>query len=128
MKFQLINAGRRIPVPAELVKWDVKWDAVVAGDEYNPPWFDHQLSRKDDLTLTEVEVEASFEKDVEGGGNLLLPLNPSGRTGLEGRGTLWKWGPNHAVDRWPSEVEKCHRCSQGGAERAPPLFEARSGL
>ena len=24
--------------------------------------------------------------------------NPVGRTGLKGRGTLGKWGPNHAAD------------------------------
>ncbi|KAF5288426.1 hypothetical protein FQR65_LT02078 [Abscondita terminalis] len=32
------------------------------------------------------------------------PLNPSGRTGLRGRGVLGRWGPNHAADpivtRW----------------------------
>lgn len=32
------------------------------------------------------------------------PLNPQGRTGLNGRGILGKWGPNHAADpivsRW----------------------------
>ena len=26
------------------------------------------------------------------------PRNPRGRTGLRGRGSLWGWGPNHAVD------------------------------
>jgi len=33
-----------------------------------------------------------------------LPLNPIGRTGLSGRGSLGRWGPNHAADpivtRW----------------------------
>ena len=33
-----------------------------------------------------------------------LPLNPSGRTGLGGRGLLYRWGPNHSLDpvitRW----------------------------
>ena len=32
------------------------------------------------------------------------PINPSGRTGMTGRGLLGKWGPNHAADpvvtRW----------------------------
>jgi ADP-ribose pyrophosphatase len=32
------------------------------------------------------------------------PLNPKGRTGLQGRGVLGRWGPNHAADpivtRW----------------------------
>merc|ERR1719445_1128949 len=36
--------------------------------------------------------------------NFNLPLNPMGRTGLAGRGHLWRWGPNHAADpivtRW----------------------------
>jgi hypothetical protein len=27
-----------------------------------------------------------------------LPRNPVGRTGIEGRGLLGKWGPNHAAD------------------------------
>ncbi|XP_061181386.1 transient receptor potential cation channel subfamily M member-like 2 [Saccostrea echinata] len=33
-----------------------------------------------------------------------IPLNPSGRTGIRGRGKLWRWGPNHSVkvviSRW----------------------------
>lgn len=32
------------------------------------------------------------------------PLNPTGRTGIRGRGRLGRWGPNHAADpvvtRW----------------------------
>ena len=27
-----------------------------------------------------------------------LPQNPVGRTGMKSRGTLGKWGPNHAAD------------------------------
>ena len=27
-----------------------------------------------------------------------LPLNPKGRTGLQSRGLLGRWGPNHAGD------------------------------
>lgn len=27
-----------------------------------------------------------------------IPINPSGRTGVKGRGQLGKWGPNHAAD------------------------------
>lgn len=33
-----------------------------------------------------------------------LPQNPLGRTGLRGRGKLWRWGPNHSISavvtRW----------------------------
>jgi hypothetical protein len=31
-------------------------------------------------------------------GNHDVPLNPTGRTGICGRGVLNRWGPNHAVD------------------------------
>ena len=27
-----------------------------------------------------------------------LPFNPKGRTGLEGRGSLFFWGPNQAIE------------------------------
>ena len=37
--------------------------------------------------------EGSISFDSEG-----FPLNPRGRTGLRGRGSLWMWGPNHAAD------------------------------
>ncbi|XP_061163971.1 transient receptor potential cation channel subfamily M member 1-like [Saccostrea echinata] len=26
-----------------------------------------------------------------------LPLNPMGRTGIRGKGNLWRWGPNHVI-------------------------------
>ena len=36
-----------------------------------------------------------------------IPLNPLGRTGLKGRGSLIFWGPNHAIEaiftRWKRE-------------------------
>lgn len=38
------------------------------------------------------------------------PLNPSGRTGIVGRGFLGRWGPNHAADslltRWSRDANK----------------------
>lgn len=37
-----------------------------------------------------------------------VPINPIGRTGLRGRGWLWRWGPNHAADpivtRWLRDI------------------------
>ena len=27
-----------------------------------------------------------------------IPRNPKGRTGMRGRGSLYRWGPNHAGD------------------------------
>ncbi|VDL92704.1 unnamed protein product [Schistocephalus solidus] len=48
-----------------------------------------------------------------------LPLNPCGRTGIQGRGCLRYWGPNHAADpivsRWKvnSADKRClHESSQ----------------
>ncbi|ESO95373.1 hypothetical protein LOTGIDRAFT_117098 [Lottia gigantea] len=39
-----------------------------------------------------------------------LPRNPMGRTGLTGRGSLGRWGPNHAADpivtRWKNKDKK----------------------
>lgn len=39
----------------------------------------------------------------------LVPLNPVGRTGVIGRGRLFRWGPNHAADpivtRWKRDKE-----------------------
>lgn len=44
------------------------------------------------------------------------PMNPCGRTGVNGRGKLGRWGPNHAADpvvtRWKrDEDEKVIRIS-----------------
>ena len=38
------------------------------------------------------EVKGEFEYYVES----LKPLNPYGRTGIQGRGRLRNWGPNHS--------------------------------
>ncbi|XP_060064853.1 transient receptor potential cation channel subfamily M member-like 2 [Ylistrum balloti] len=38
-----------------------------------------------------------------------LPINPMGRTGIRGRGKLWRWGPNHSVlvvlSRWKEKYK-----------------------
>jgi ADP-ribose pyrophosphatase len=36
------------------------------------------------------------------------PLNPFGRTGLQGRGKLYNWGPNHAADPILSRPSSSH--------------------
>ncbi|XP_016980715.1 ADP-ribose pyrophosphatase, mitochondrial [Drosophila rhopaloa] len=45
-----------------------------------------------------------------------LPLNPIGRTGLSGRGSLGRWGPNHAAD---PIVTRWKRNEQGALEANP---------
>eukprot|EP00049_Salpingoeca_infusionum_P011776 m.206413 g.206413 ORF g.206413 m.206413 type:complete len:1623 (-) comp15024_c0_seq3:196-5064(-) len=45
------------------------------------------------------DVDRGYNLDVQG-----YPINPFGRTGLRGMGTLFRWGPNQAIDllitRW----------------------------
>ena len=55
------------------------------------------------------------------------PRNPRGRTGIAGRGTLYKWGPNHAVvlDRKPVHRRRraccsSRRCGANGREVGDP--------
>ena len=40
----------------------------------------------------------SYEGPIQHDSATGRPLNPAGRTGIEGRGLLGKWGPNHAAD------------------------------
>ncbi|XP_045396755.1 transient receptor potential cation channel subfamily M member 2 isoform X2 [Lemur catta] len=102
----------RFPVPNEKVPWETEFLI------YNPPFY--SAERKDAAAtdpmgdvpelLSEISFNAvdgqtdrrSFHGPyaVRGG----LPLNPMGRTGLRGRGSLSCFGPNHAlhpvVTRW----------------------------
>lgn len=97
----------RFPVPDEKVSWEISYP------EYNPPYFTAQkvfdaykkytetkIGRvvnpedisKFDRKLTSYETaQIKFDKNGR-------PLNPLGRTGLQGRGVLEKWGPNFAAD------------------------------
>ncbi|XP_014277142.1 ADP-ribose pyrophosphatase, mitochondrial isoform X2 [Halyomorpha halys] len=109
----------RQEVPDDKVSWDVDWE------QYDPPYFTskHILNQP----LSDPEIETGFEPKwnrVDGKidrssfmGEYKIhngyPLNPVGRTGLRGRGVLYRWGPNHAGDpivtRWKkvnSEIEK----------------------
>ena len=97
---------KRFPVPDESVLWDVELP------DYKPEVFTDEKVIKNgkngkdvkpdgwadglqfDATKTELH---SFEGEViiDSKG---LPLNPKGRTGIEGRGLLGKWGANFAAD------------------------------
>ncbi|XP_059152108.1 transient receptor potential cation channel subfamily M member-like 2 isoform X2 [Physella acuta] len=109
---------QRQKVPDEMVQWEIDYP------DYNPPAYtSSEILRKpsfadDDLLSTPVRKKVKIDfneydkqckvsrqsllkpyKVVDG-----LPLNPVGRTGLKGRGSLGRWGPNHAGDpvvtRW----------------------------
>ena len=62
-------------------------------------WADRPAPLDADL-LAEVRERLTYENGgvVRWDDVRQLPLNPSGRTGLAGRGLLGKWGPNHAAD------------------------------
>ena len=88
----------RFFVPDDKVSWQTNFS------EYNPAEFNAPVvldvnttwaDPQDILKLT--RVLKSFEGEIKYNlkGN---PLNPFGRTGIEGRGVLGKWGANFAVD------------------------------
>jgi len=102
----------RTPVPDDKVEWSVEWS------DYNPteytapfvltaPWADLQFNNPEfspkwntiDGKVNRQSHEGEYKQDTVG-----RPLNIRGRTGLQGRGILGRWGPNHAADpvvtRW----------------------------
>uniref|UniRef100_A0A4X2K7H0 ADP-ribose pyrophosphatase, mitochondrial n=1 Tax=Vombatus ursinus TaxID=29139 RepID=A0A4X2K7H0_VOMUR len=106
------SSVERRHVPDDKVAWHVEWPeykpveytaaAVLAG----PSWADPQIGERGffpkfnerDGLVDRKSHHGPYE--IENG----RPRNPAGRTGLEGRGLLGRWGPNHAADpiitRW----------------------------
>ncbi|NWU97559.1 TRPM2 protein, partial [Upupa epops] len=107
----------RFPVPDEKVPWEVDFPL------YNPPTYsaDHKdLAVQDPfspsleslLKINYNTMDGMIDRQsfhglytVQDG----LPLNPMGRTGLQGRGRLHCFGPNHAlhpvVTRWRRNMD-----------------------
>lgn len=102
----------RWPVPPEKVNWSVDWPEYEPV-EYTarpvlaqPVWADPPHSAKDfhpkyntlDGNVQRTSFEGVYRVEDR------KPKNPSGRTGVTGRGLLGRWGPNHAADpiitRW----------------------------
>lgn len=110
----------RLQVPDEKVDWNVDWpdynpisytaphlinseklppwaDQETVGVGFNPKWndIDGKINRKSHMGIYEVVKN--------------IPRNPKGRTGIQGRGCLGRWGPNHAADpivtRWKREKD-----------------------
>jgi ADP-ribose pyrophosphatase len=84
---------------------------------YNPPEYtadsvlrnalgpiERRYADQADISKEEIQQRISSGKMKSYEGNILVdplsgkPLNPSGRTGIKGRGAWGKWGPNHAAD------------------------------
>ncbi|KAL5012140.1 hypothetical protein ScPMuIL_010691 [Solemya velum] len=73
---------------------DPKWnneDTITVDGE------DLQISRRSWIKYGNTTQQYFIEKSG-------IPRNPRGRTGMRGRGRLWRWGPNHSVrvilSRW----------------------------
>lgn len=94
----------RYPVPDEKVSWEETFD------EYSPENFVAPVVLKNDITINpkgwaDPEAISKVTHDIRFSytGPIKLnekgqPMNPNGRTGLEGRGLLGKWGANFAAD------------------------------
>lgn len=94
----------RFSVPDSKVSWDVHYP------DYHPPYFTAPQTRAQDRNVKQggladpedvSHIDQSAIKSYEGNvrfDGIGRPLNPKGRTGIAGRGLLWKWGPNFAAD------------------------------
>uniref|UniRef100_A0A158R4G5 Serine/arginine-rich splicing factor 2 n=1 Tax=Syphacia muris TaxID=451379 RepID=A0A158R4G5_9BILA len=104
-----VNAYRgsniyRVKVPDHLVDWKVQWDTYKPQDYTSEslrgkPYADAEINtgrfnwNRIDGLVDRRSHEGEYSVD-----DCNRPLNPSGRTGLKGRGVLGRWGPNHAAD------------------------------
>ncbi|XP_072549252.1 ADP-ribose pyrophosphatase, mitochondrial isoform X2 [Salminus brasiliensis] len=101
---------QRFPVPDDKISWSTDWP------EYNPvnytapsvlkkpAWADSEIGS---FSPKFNSLDGSVDRRSHEGNYTVQdgrPLNPKGRTGLNGRGLLGRWGPNHAADpivtRW----------------------------
>ncbi|KAH9492740.1 hypothetical protein Btru_026219 [Bulinus truncatus] len=96
-----------------LMKQREEWDKLAVEDGAEAPGFAPEFNAEveavtnsgDKYTadrtcwITKDDQQVQYLLDSSG-----VPRNPMGRTGLRGRGNLWRWGPNHMiyaiVSRW----------------------------
>lgn len=110
---------KRFPVPDELISW------YQAFPEYTPSYYDSEILCGKEWAdppintpgfkpmFNELDVKHYVNrKSFMGPYDIFenkYPLNPAGRTGLQGMGILGRWGPNHAADpvvtRWKRNSE-----------------------
>ncbi|XP_071850112.1 ADP-ribose pyrophosphatase, mitochondrial-like isoform X2 [Apostichopus japonicus] len=104
----------RTTVPDDKVDWSAEWkdyspvEYTAPSVKAGPVWADVDITSENDskkfkfnLIDGKVNRKSHCSKYTTPGG---IPRNPNGRTGMNGRGLLGKWGPNHAADpivtRW----------------------------
>ncbi len=88
----------RLRIPIDLANWKTECP------DYEPPYYVspevvEQDRRRNPQGEADPETEWIYPDLVEWGRDYLRaadgkPLNPNGRTGIEGRGSLWLWGSN----------------------------------
>jgi len=89
---------KRFSVPDEYVDWDTEYP------DYKPVEFTADGTKKnskdpsDPKDIKDISKRLTYEPPIRIDSKSGRPLNPRGRTGLAGRGTLYNWGPNHAAD------------------------------
>ncbi|ESO08545.1 hypothetical protein HELRODRAFT_190762 [Helobdella robusta] len=105
----MFEAVVRFPVPDNKVSWKVAYPS------YKPPSYtsdevldgNYDEENMDHISFNAVDQMRRYDRrsctgryDIVDG----FPLNPRGRTGLKGRGSLNRWGPNHIykllLTRW----------------------------
>ncbi|VDK86813.1 unnamed protein product [Litomosoides sigmodontis] len=101
----------RVKVPDDKVKWEIVWPEYAPHDftsltATNKPWADSNDFKRQKFKWNSIDGlinrrshMGKYNLDQTG-----RPLNPAGRTGLQGRGVLGKWGPNHAADPIVSRI------------------------
>ncbi len=115
--------------PAHYAPVEFVHAAVLANDETKKPggWAQPQVPPAPDAVRKRGSYEHDKRKSQFRFDNTLAnprPLNPRGRTGMQGRGLLGKWGPNFAADPvvtrynpdkagWPLEVVLIKRSDTG---------------
>ncbi|MCI4384899.1 hypothetical protein PGIGA_G00044020 [Pangasianodon gigas] len=104
---------QRFPVPDDKVSWATLWPEYspvnyTAPSVLNKPaWADPDIGS---FSPRFNSLDGSVDRRSHEGDYSIQdgrPLNPRGRTGLNGQGLLGRWGPNHAADpivtRWKQD-------------------------
>lgn len=113
----------RTPVPDNKLDWDTAWP------EYAPKDFTLERTIQRSPDNADAKKIPDLAKRVSHAGPMRLdpasgrPLNPRGRTGLAGRGKLYRWGPNQAADPIVSRVapDSASSSSSSSSSSSPSL-------
>ncbi|KAG9264228.1 ADP-ribose pyrophosphatase, mitochondrial [Astyanax mexicanus] len=112
------SSTNRFPVPDDKVSWATDWpeyrpvNYTAPSVLKNPVWADPEIGS---FSPQFNSLDGSVDRKSHEGKYTVKdgrPLNPRGRTGLNGRGLLGRWGPNHAADpivtRWKRDCSGQH--------------------